>query len=79
MKKISSLSKRSKLSESVVKTILANEILYKEHYKKTELKLIEVDFDLATLKRLNSIAKVLRVSLDAVVSGMLQDALKGEE
>ena len=79
MKKISSLSKRSKLSESVVKTILANEILYKEHYKKTELKLIEVDFDLATLKRLNSIAKVLRVSLDAVVSGMIQDALKGEE
>jgi hypothetical protein len=79
MKKISSLSKRSKLSGSVVKTILANELLYKEHYKKTELELIEVDFDLATLKRLNSIAKVLRVSLNAVVSGMLQDALKGGE
>lgn len=71
MSTLDKLSKKTNLENDVILRIFAQQYMLDNIYTKKELKSLDVTFKGDTLKILKRKAKVLGVSVDAIVGGIL--------
>lgn len=76
---IKKLSQKTGLTEDTIYKMMGMDHLYKKHYKKKDLKKVDIDFSYDKKKvagHLTLISKTLKISLDAVIVTLLMEQIK---
>jgi hypothetical protein len=71
MNQIQKLEKKLNLNENEIRNICAQEHMLKYVHTKKSLKTIDITFKGDVFEKLSKIAKTLKVSIDAVIGGLL--------
>lgn len=75
---IKKLSGKTGLTEEMIYKMMGINHLYSVHYKKKNLKKVEIDFseDKKTMERLMLISKTLKIGFDAVVTALIMELIE---
>lgn len=76
MTKLQKISKKLNIPENEAKEIIVYNHELTNLISKNKLKEIELDLDMVSLKKINKIAKALKVDKDAVIGHMLEKSIE---